>query len=169
MSIKQRNFKLIKKLIMLFAILLITASLSTPIMSMAYIDNNINYTFDIPVGGRGHCTESRYRSTTNILNTWKVNMSYSDEKTKGHPDGSAQTASMFLLGAKQEGDTYFHQASELEEVIEGSGNHYCPTKTNASKADTRLYAEDNGGATSSYAVKGTWDEETGKIYRKNVS
>ncbi|MFR5876114.1 MAG: DUF2712 domain-containing protein [Eubacterium sp.] len=168
MLIKQKNLKLIKRLIVLFVMLLITATLSAPIMGMAYVNNNYSYTFNIPVGGRGHCTTSKYRSTTNIQNTWKVNMSYSDEPTKAHPDGSTQTASKFLLGAKKDGDKYYSTASSLYTVLEGSGNHYYPTKSNASKADTRLYAEDNGGATSEYTVKGTWDEETGKIYGEDV-
>lgn len=112
-------------------------------------DDNHGYSFTIKANYANTYSGSRYRQTTNTGNKWKVNMTYSGEG-KG-------TITTYWLALFNSSHTI---ASATHDVKQGSGAHYYNAKSNASKKNVCLGAENNNNSTNTYKVSGYWDEET---------
>ncbi|HAE62304.1 MAG TPA: hypothetical protein DCG38_08245 [Eubacteriaceae bacterium] len=111
-------------------------------------NDNAGFSFQIqPFQLNIHSTE-RYRSTTNIYNTWKVNLVYSGE-------GSGTYTRFWLEEYPKD-----NNVSPTLDVKQGSGAHYYYAYSSASQTDVWLTAENNNFGNTTYQVSGYWDEET---------
>lgn len=148
-----KKYKLISKIGALFLALLMTVTVfSSTVVSAKSKEFNL----DIKKSGEICRTTEKYlRDTTSVDDAWKIKLTYSDETTKGAPDGSAKTATKFWLGIYNKNGTN-PVGSEKHNVIEGSGWKYFSAKAAASNKEVYLYASDNNTTNSAYSVKGKW-------------
>lgn len=144
-----------KRITIVLAMLMLFGSV-LPMSIFAYdpaYDNEVQFEFTIWPFQLNSNSSSRYRSTTNIYNTWKVNLQTSTE--------GAGTYTRFWL----EEDFNFANVSPSLDVRQGSGDHYYYTYSSASQEDVCLAAENNNYGNTSYYVTGYWDEETTRDWR----
>ncbi len=157
MNVKRKN--LIKRLSVLIVVFTVFMVSTSAVSSIASIDNDtIGYSFEIvPYGKVSKYPVSRYRSTTDVNNAWKVELVNSNESSKG-----TRTATSFHLGVYNP-NGYNPKGSGTYAARLGSDFYYHAAYSNASKADVYLYGRDNLDTNSfSYSVSGHWDEETGQ-------
>ena len=149
MKVKNKKFKIL--VLTLFLIMLLSSSLT------AYATDKYSYSLDIPkVQGLTHTTYTLYRGTNNVENKCGVKLTYSNEHTKDHPDGSANTATTFWLGVDNP-DGVNPTGSAKVNVNENAISY---TKSNAySRASLKnvyLYARDNAAKNAAYDIDGYW-------------
>lgn len=150
--VRTKLFKQLSALLMLFVAFCLVV---TPMVSNAYSDNDISYTFQVAAnGGPSHFTAKEYRNTKDTNNAWKVGMSTSTESR------SVRSVTKFYLGVQH--SPYNAVGSEMYKVIVREGPKYYPSYTNALHTYVYLYARDDTITNKSYTVTGVWDEETGK-------
>lgn len=126
---------------------------SFSLTAFAANNDNIAYSFKMKANlGRSY-SSSEYRGTLNPKNSWKVNMTYSDE-------GTGTAAIYFLASANILTRT---QLSDAYTVKQGSGAHYYAAYAEASERNVALGCKNNNDVAKSYTVSGYWDEETGVI------
>lgn len=144
-------------------VLVIFTAVTAQLSVVAAVDNNIDFTFEIKAEMEpNHDKNKKERSTKDVNNAWKVKMTSSNEPTKAHPNGSAKTATKFYLGIITASGKNNDVGSIQYKVIEGEEAKYYAAYQKASPATVYLYGRDNNVTNNIYAVKGVWDEETGK-------
>ncbi len=144
-------------------ILVIFTAVTAQLSVVAAVDNNIDFSFEILQEKKpSHDKNKKERSTKDVNNAWKVKMTSSNEPTKAHPNGSAKTATKFYLGIITASGKNNDVGSIQYKVIEGEEAKYYAAYQKASPATVYLYGRDNNVTNNIYAVKGVWDEETGK-------
>lgn len=149
MKFKSKKIKVL--VFALFIIMLLSSSLT------AYATDKYSYSLDIPkVQGLTHTTYTLYRNTNNTQNKWGVKLTYSNEHTKDHPDGSANTATTFWLGVDNPNGV--NPMGSAKVVVTENSLFY--TKSNAyaqaSLKNVYLYASDNAATNAAYDVEGKW-------------
>ena len=128
---------------------LVLGMLAMPHITKASNDNYA-YEFNIQAHyGNTYSPEARYRQTTDTTNKWKVSLENSTEGT-----GTKMTFWLAKDNAKKT------VVSGTHDVTQGTGAHYYNAKSEASKTDVKLGAENNNDTTNSYTISGYWDEET---------
>lgn len=120
-------------------------------------NNDYDYAFYIHsyhdntrVGDNG----SRYRSTKDPENSWKVKMTYSNEP------GDSKTITRYWI----EGESGENVAASVN-VLEDDPAYYNQAYDSASERRVYLTAENNNYSSNTYGVGGIWDEETGVYVR----
>ncbi len=137
--------KIVASILMLAVVFAISAS---PV-AYASSDENIDYSFKVKINyAVTRFGESKYRSTSDNNNSWKVNLRTSEEGTN--------TVTLFSLGLED-----YTAASTWYAVTVGSGSHYFPTNDAADFNRVYLQAKDNSNKSATYQITGFWDEETG--------
>lgn len=113
------------------------------------IEHDIPFSFHLQLNHENSYlsdSSARYRETTNVSNTWKVQVSE-------QLHDSDQVANYWI--AKK---TSHAQVADDHRVKAKTGPHYYNARTTASKQWVVLAADNNNNVTSS--VSGFWDEET---------
>lgn len=150
---KIKKIKNIKILSLLLTILL-TIMAITPLVATA--TDKYYYDIDIPkLQGLTHTSYTLYRNTNSKTNKWAVKLSYSNEHTKDHSDGSAKTATTFWLGVNNPNGINPAGSSKVT-VTEGAGYKKSDAFSNASLKNVYLYASDNHATNAAYDVDGYW-------------
>jgi Protein of unknown function (DUF2712) len=121
-------------------------------------NNDIGYSFTIKANYANSYSTSRYRSATNNLDQWKVNLQESYE-------GDGTFTTFWIDGYSGSVFDSWKMASAPHDVQQGTGSHYYTTNNEADESNIRLVAENNNSSPNSYNVYGVWDEETGVIQR----
>lgn len=118
---------------------------------MAGIDGAYDFELAIKSKQANTRTTGRYRSATNVNDSWKVNL---ETTTENNNDSGITT---FWL------ENYAtDNVSTSHNVPSGSGDHYYAAGTSAAQMTVYLTAEDNNYSfTKTYTISGYWDEETG--------
>lgn len=150
------NFsKTLKKLVAVCITGMLSVFILMPIVATAS-DNNIDFSFEIKANqGYSHSEETRYRSTNDVNDAWKVNL-----KTTYECSEDGDTSTSFHLGIDNPEGT--NQTGSKKYVVAArSGAHYYPAYQRASDKDIFLYARNNNNNEEVYTIKGYWDEETG--------
>lgn len=135
-----------RKLMLLSAIGMLTASFSIPVLAG---DDNISYSYTVKAYYGNTYTEGRYRQTPSTSNPWKVNFTYS-----GEGEG---TVTVYWISQYNSAHT---QVSNTHEVTQGSGAHYYTAYSGANQTTVCLSMENNNYSGNTYTVSGYWDEET---------
>lgn len=119
--------KLIKKLSVLFVMLILTVTVLSATAASAAATNR-NFNFDIPAGGElCHSKYSYYRNTSSVQNGWGLNFEYSSERAN-YP----HTATKFWLGIDNP-DGINPLGSQKFTVTEASGWHSYPAYNKANR------------------------------------
>lgn len=150
-----KQFSLTKKLSIVIAMLVMLLSI-TPIASMAKSSSYTKFSFDILADGelvRG--TAFRLRDTNKVSDAWAVNMSYSDEHTSAHLDGSGKTVTLFWLGIDNPKGTN-PAGSARYAVLEDDGTYYRKAYDSANGKKVAMYGKDNSTTNKRYGVGGKW-------------
>lgn len=150
-----KQFSLTKKLSIVIAMLVMLLSI-TPMASMAQSSSYTKFSFDILADGelvRG--TAFRLRDTNKVSDAWAVNMSYSDEHTSAHPDGSGKTKTLFWLGIYNPNGTN-PAGSKKVLVLEDGGTYYNKAYDSANGKKVAMYGKDNSSTNKRYGVEGKW-------------
>lgn len=144
--------KTLKKLVAVCITGMLSVFILMPIVATAS-DNNIDFNFWIKANqGFSHNGETRYRSTNDVNNAWKVNFKATTE--------SDDNLTSFHLGIYNSEGT--NQTGSKKYVVQvGTGAHYYPAYQRASDKHIYLYARNNSNTEEIYTVSGYWDEETG--------
>ncbi|MFR5876108.1 MAG: DUF2712 domain-containing protein [Eubacterium sp.] len=146
---------LIKKVCILISLLL-AITLISAIPVLAETSKTEDFQFTVPVSPKFAHTSNKYlRDTDNLNRPWKVKMTYSSEKTKGHPEGNSATATNFWLGV-YDGSGTNHMGSNKHKVINKNGYYYFGAYSNASYKYVYLYAGDNNTGYGNYSIQGKW-------------
>lgn len=152
---KSIKSKLVKQLMLLVMILAVFVTISAPLVSQA-TDDNVPFSFTVSINGKpSHFSKSRFRQTTNVRNSWKVQMDSSTEVK------NVRSVTKFYLGVQNK--PYNAQGSAMYNVILRDAASYFPAYSNASAKNVYLYARDDTTTNKNYDVVGYWDEETGVI------
>lgn len=116
-------------------------------------NNNVSYSFQIgKYHKNGRVSNGRYRSTTDVRDSWKVKMLYSGE-------GEGTITDYWLENYNED------NVSEDVSIKQGDPAIYSQAWPAASKVTVYLTGENNNFNGAKYNVRGYWDEETG-IYVK---
>lgn len=156
-----KTLKNLKKRLAVYLILaVLSVTMCGSLTSLAAADNSYKYNFTVKSNQAASHDDNdwRYRGTTNLDSSWKVDFQNSTE----YP-ASSNTKTLFYLGIKNT-NGYNKIGSLAHSIKEGSGAKYYSAYSSASKQYVTLYARDNndGSYKSAYDVSGVWDEETGK-------
>lgn len=135
----------------LFILLLFGLFLLPNFIEVKASDDNYGFDMNVKTYQGNVRTGSRYRSTTNTNNSWKVKMTDSWE-CSDRGDGCITT---FWL---EVGDGT--NVSKSVNKAENQGYTYTQAYSSASKKDVYLTAENNNYSGTTYRIKGVWDEET---------
>ena len=148
--------KLIKKLSVLFVMLILTVTVLSATAASAAATNR-NFNFDIPAGGElCHSKYSYYRNTSSVQNGWGLNFEYSSERAN-YP----HTATKFWLGIDNP-DGINPLGSQKFTVTEASGWHSYPAYNKANRENVFLYASDNLNTNKEYSTSGQWTQNCGE-------
>ncbi len=147
--------KQLKQVISCALVCLVAVLSVSPLVATA--TDNYSYKLDIQRDGKySHTSYMLYRNTNVKTNKWGVKLTHSNEPTKGHHDGSENTATRFWLGVNNPNGTN-PEGSKKVNVKEGALTY---TKTdayaNASLKNVYLYASDNSSTNVQYNVEGYW-------------
>lgn len=135
-----------RKIMTLLAISMLVTSFAIPVFAS---DDNIYYSYTVKANYGNTYTEGRWRQTESTSNPWKVNFTYS-----GEGEGTITT---YWLARYNDSHT---QASNTQNVYQGSGAQYFSAWSNANVASVCLAMENNNNVTYTYTASGYWDEET---------
>lgn len=150
-SLKGKNvFRISFALALLFAIVV-------PSTISAAENNKYGYGFVIypyQQNSRVGDGSAKYRSTSSIENSWKVQMTYSNESA------DSKTVSTYWL----EG-TNGENVTPSVNVKEDAPAYYKQAYDSASRRTVYLTVQNNNFDNNTYEVGGNWDEETGIYIR----
>ena len=135
---------------------ILACSIGLGTLSVEAGNENNKYSFTILKDQKNSFTGTEYRQTTTERNTWKVRMYFSNEGTN--------TVTTYWL--EKSNGTNVSPAVDVNagNTNTNSGrNHYIKGNAGANGANVRLTAENNTASSSSFTVKGYWDEETGRM------
>lgn len=135
---------------------ILACSIGLGTLSVEAGNENSGYTFKIKKEQGNEFTRTEYRQTTTERNTWKVRMYRSDEGTNTYTtywlersDGTNVSPAVDVKAGNKD--------------LKSGRNYYIKGNAGANAANVRLTAENNTASSSSFSVKGYWDEETGRV------
>ncbi|WP_249596371.1 DUF2712 domain-containing protein [Peribacillus frigoritolerans] len=135
---------------------ILACSIGLGTLSVEAGNGNSVYTFKIKKEQGNEFTRTEYRQTTTERNTWKVRMYHSQEGTNTYTtywlersDGTNVSPALDVKAGNKD--------------LKSGRNYYIKGNEGANAANVRLTAENNTASSSSFSVKGYWDEETGRI------
>lgn len=132
----------------------VIGAMVTNVAASSIYDDDIPFTGTVKTYWQNTLTEARYRQTLNCNNTWKVNMTYTEEAGgKGVTDFWIEIES----NGKNVSDTYSQSVAD--------GEIYHIADSGAAEKYVCLAMENNNYSSNSYKIKGVWDEETGIVYK----
>lgn len=88
-------------------------------------------------------------------------MSYSDEHTSAHLDGSGKTVTLFWLGIDNPKGTN-PAGSARYAVLEDGGMYYNKAYDSANGKKVAMYGKDNSTTNKRYGVEGIWSPNVGR-------